>query len=274
MPGITLLLSIMNIFGDIDRFECKSIVYSQPSQFGPRLQQDLQLVYVYEGDMKVQVGRHVYRVGAGEATLLTPGHEEIFHFAQQSETRHGWCLAGQPRSSSPLIRQLEGRPDVLPFTPDMRDLATMAMSVSSQPEGSRLYRDALIKSLLLSFIHRTGCLDDEQPVIHPSLARAIRYIEDSPPGPMTVVDMARAAGVTPNHLIRLFKSGMGVTPKEYFWKQRTGKAAQLLRETGLSAAEIAYRTGFANPHHFSRVFTKYQHTTPGRFRKDAWSRNT
>ncbi|MGA1531012.1 MAG: helix-turn-helix domain-containing protein [Kiritimatiellia bacterium] len=46
----------------------------------------------------------------------------------------------------------------------------------------------------------------------------------------------------------------------------------MLRENGLTAAEIAYRTGFANPHHFARIFKKYQGESTGRYRQRQWSK--
>jgi len=41
---------------------------------------------------------------------------------------------------------------------------------------------------------------------------------------------------------------------EKLWLIRLEEAARLLSQTGLGVAEVAYRTGFANPFHFSRRF--------------------
>lgn len=44
------------------------------------------------------------------------------------------------------------------------------------------------------------------------------------------------------------------------------KSMQLLRSTDMKTYEIAYETGFSNPHYFSVSFKKYTGMSPSEFR--------
>jgi AraC-like DNA-binding protein len=51
---------------------------------------------------------------------------------------------------------------------------------------------------------------------------------------------------------------------------RTERGIQMLVETGLTVAEIAYRCGFQSPFHFSRLATRLQGISPREIRRRAW----
>ena len=83
---------------------------------------------------------------------------------------------------------------------------------------------------------------------------------------------ARAAAVTPQHLIRLFRRHYQFTPGRYLWQTRVERGAGLLAATGLTIAEIADRCGFKNPFHFSRLLRQMQGVSPRQFRQRQWVR--
>lgn len=66
--------------------------------------------------------------------------------------------------------------------------------------------------------------------------------------------------------IRIFKSAYGITPYEYYTGIRIKKAMSLLRSTGLSIKEIAYKLSFCDEHYFSNVFKKYTGMSPREYR--------
>lgn len=262
----------MNISGQNNSFSIGDVVYHRPTTLGPRRQNHLQLVYVHEGEFTVRVDRRAYDVAAGQATLLLPGHAELFRFANHGTTRHGWCQVDQPQLSPAAVEQLAARPETLPFTPAMQTLVHLAWPLARvRDRGSRQYRDALIQAIFQEFISRSGCVKAERRPLHPSVEKARRYLEMHFREKLAVVTIAKHVGMTPTHLIRLFKQQLGATPKRFLCRLRCEHAARLLKETGLTAAEIAYRSGFANPQHFSRVFRHTLGATPGAVRKAGWA---
>lgn len=125
---------------------------------------------------------------------------------------------------------------------------------------------------MLLFVSEAGGIEAEDDQIHPVITRSMQIMEQHMGEAITIRQIAELAGVSQTHLIRLYRRAGLQSPKKQLWTLRTREAARLLLETGLTASEIAYRTGFANPYHFSRVFKQFQKESPGRFRKSRWTR--
>jgi transcriptional regulator GlxA family with amidase domain len=63
-----------------------------------------------------------------------------------------------------------------------------------------------------------------------------------------------------------------LTPIRHVWEARTRRGAQLLRETGLTVGEVAFRCGFQTPFHFSRWVRELYGVPPRALRTKAWRR--
>jgi AraC-like DNA-binding protein len=100
--------------------------------------------------------------------------------------------------------------------------------------------------------------------------RARRYLEEHCAEEDCLKKAAQQAGVTPQHLIRLFRQHHQLTPGKYLWQTRVEQGAGLLTATGLTVSEIAHRCGFKNPFHFSRLLKNMQGVSPRQLRQRAW----
>jgi transcriptional regulator of acetoin/glycerol metabolism len=80
--------------------------------------------------------------------------------------------------------------------------------------------------------------------------------------------LAGIAGLSVHHFARQFKQSAGVTPHAYLTKRRVERAQQMLVQTDLSLAEIAFAVGFFDQGHVARHFRHRLGTTPREFR---WS---
>lgn len=81
-----------------------------------------------------------------------------------------------------------------------------------------------------------------------------------------VSDYASLLHVTPNHLNRIIKNKTGKTASEAIDEMLVQEAKVLLRNTTLSAAEIAYQLDFSEPAAFSHFFKKLTDQTPLSYR--------
>jgi transcriptional regulator GlxA family with amidase domain len=79
-------------------------------------------------------------------------------------------------------------------------------------------------------------------------------------------DLQRAAGVGSSQLHVLFRELTGYSPMEYLRRLRIELAHELLGDPSLSIKEVAARTGFSDPNHFSRVFAHVDGIPPTAFR--------
>jgi AraC family transcriptional activator of pobA len=81
-----------------------------------------------------------------------------------------------------------------------------------------------------------------------------------------VADYARALAVTPTHLSRLTRAATGNAALRLIEARTMREARRHLAYTNLNIATIAYAMGYADPAHFSRVFTQDAGVSPRAFR--------
>jgi two-component system response regulator YesN len=84
---------------------------------------------------------------------------------------------------------------------------------------------------------------------------------------LSLTSAAEFANVSTGYLSGLFKKESGTNFVKYLTDMRMEKSMELLKNTDLKTYEIAYETGFANPHYFSISFKKYTGMSPSDFRQ-------
>jgi AraC family transcriptional regulator len=99
------------------------------------------------------------------------------------------------------------------------------------------------------------------------LRRIFEYIEANLDVNVRLNVLAEAAGVSAFHFSRLFKHSTGCSPHQYLLRRRLERAKTLLRQPGISLAEIAAATGFADQSHFTKVFRQFVGVAPSEYRK-------
>ncbi len=88
-----------------------------------------------------------------------------------------------------------------------------------------------------------------------------RYFE-----PLTVADLARAAGVSPAHFSREFRRTFGEAPHQYLLTRRLERAAALLRNTDRSVTDICFAVGLASVGSFTTSFRRVYGAAPLAYR--------
>lgn len=84
---------------------------------------------------------------------------------------------------------------------------------------------------------------------------------------MSLDDLARAADLSPFHLLRVFRQSTGITPHQYLMRLRLQSAIALLRDTRLPIVDIAYSSGWADLSNFNRAFRREMKCSPREFRR-------
>ena len=83
--------------------------------------------------------------------------------------------------------------------------------------------------------------------------------------------LADECGLSPFHLLRLFRDAVGVPPHAYLVQLRVNRAQALLRE-GHSVSEVAHVCGFSDQPHFTRTFKRTVGVPPGQYIRRARTR--
>lgn len=122
---------------------------------------------------------------------------------------------------------------------------------------------ALVQEILCDLIREDypdALVSEDNPV-----AAAYYYMEEFFYRPLTVGDIAEAAGCSASYLRLLFSRTVGEPPMQCLNRIRIERAKQMLSSGMFSMSEVATSCGFQNVYYFSRVFKRMSGTTPGKY---------
>jgi AraC family transcriptional regulator len=99
------------------------------------------------------------------------------------------------------------------------------------------------------------------------LQRARDFLNANLAGDPSIAEVANECGLSTNYFVRAFKQATGVPPYRWLSKQRVERAKELLQDPGRQLADIAQLCGFVDQSHFTRVFSRSEGYSPGRWRR-------
>lgn len=97
------------------------------------------------------------------------------------------------------------------------------------------------------------------------VAKAMDLLSDGLAEKLTLDDLAQAAGLPRQRLIRAFRRATGFTPHAFLVNRRVDVAKDMLRR-GSDPLSVAMATGFSDQAHLNRIFKARVGVTPGVFR--------
>lgn len=215
---------------------------------------------------------------------------------QTYSLRPGWLLLGRSRATYECSHDHEGGDDCLALSFASEVIEQVASSTSGC-RGEFFPTPVLgpvtrVAALMAGLAGGTGDFDESVYDIVSSLLAHVHHARPSPAanigsahracidfamteiertcqGPVKLAHLARAAGLSPFHFLRVFRRVTGITPHQYVLSARLRRAAPLLLDTSLSVTEVAYEVGFEDLSNFVRTFHRAVGCSPGAFRRRA-----
>ncbi|MCB9735194.1 MAG: AraC family transcriptional regulator [Deltaproteobacteria bacterium] len=253
---------------------------------------------VLEGACRLAVdGAPAIALEAGDFVLLpaTPGFTMSSEIAPAAPTRldprapvatGGELRHGRP-DGPPDVRLLGGyfvfdSPDaalwvsLLPALVHVRGVARLATlvrlvgeeSLAERP-GRELVLGRLVEVMLIEALRSTTAADTPPGLLRglgdPQLGAALRRMHDAPERAWTVVELARAAGLSRSVFFERFSRTVGLAPMAYLLSWRMALAKALLRRRELDVAEVAERVGYGSASTFSTAFRRHVGEPPSRY---------
>jgi AraC family transcriptional regulator len=115
-------------------------------------------------------------------------------------------------------------------------------------------------------VHPPRCLRPNSGLVKWRLKRVAEFVDAQLHQPITLADMAAAAGLSRMHFAAQFRVATGLRAHEYLLKRRVERAQRLLKETREPLAQIALSVGFKRQAHFTTVFRRLVGDTPYQWR--------
>ena len=224
-----------------------------------------QVLLCTEGSGTLETGGRQQPIRAGDAFLL-PAEQPHAYWPETERWDVRW-ITFDGEAAAPLLTQLDmASPQVVPG--GAATLLPLYERMQSALTGDPLHGhhtcSALVYMYLMEF-HRLliSRIDGQNQL----LTTVLRFIDAHYGRDLSLSEMADCAGVTPQHLCRVFREAMRMRPGEYLTQRRIQAARTLIRTEELPLSEIARRVGFSSGGYFSTVFRRWVGMSPGEYRR-------
>jgi AraC-like DNA-binding protein len=235
----------------------------------PEVHRAFVLAYVRSGSFSVRTETGAHQLVPGGFMLGAPG--DVYACTHE----HGQgdsCLSF--RLSPALVDELRctgDRPWRTGGLPPDAELGMLAALGQAAAEGRT---DVSLEEAALLLVQRflAGAVRDRKawaprPVDRRRAVEAALWMEANAGETVRLGSLARRAGLSAFHFLRLFSRVLGVTPHQYLVSARLRRAARLLAEPERPVTDVAFEVGFGDLSHFVRTFRRAAGVSPGRFRR-------
>jgi AraC-like DNA-binding protein len=237
-------------------------------EYAPHSHPTWTLAVVHDGAARFEVDARPQRADSGELFLLEP---EAVHTGMAA-VPHGWAYKVLYLDPS-LVTECDERDGAGPRAARwvvfrdralQRSLLAAHAALDSGATGLELDEpvlgaiDALRPHLLPGPAPAGGRYE------HRAVRRARAHLLERWDRPVSLVELAQAAGLSRFELIRRFRQQTGLTPHAYQTNLRIARARTML-SAGEPPAWVAAACGFADQPHLTRTFRRLVGVTPARF---------
>ncbi|WP_324617222.1 helix-turn-helix transcriptional regulator [Streptomyces sp. NRRL F-2580] len=196
-----------------------------------------------------------YIIRPGRVSLVPPGAEVRYRYRGRSSHLYVHLRLGSggtPRSI----------PGVQHAGPDLALLTTPLQQALAAWPNAPVRAAAEVWAALWRVSRLAPPRERNAQAAHPAVAAAVALIEAPLGQPLTVPDIAAAAGVSHNHLTRLFRAATGETVVGYIRARRMERARHFLQATTLSVPAVAASVGIPDLQAFNKACRRVLGASP------------
>jgi AraC-like DNA-binding protein len=235
-----------------------------------------ELIHVRRGRARIHIARSSFEVGPGDVFVISSGtkHRDVRVSEGEYHVLYVWFTRGESlmqRIDTRRLGKLTGRArsHLKLMMTEIED--EYAQASDADDERLTLALEEILIALARYSVpsgvtkrKREGASRDAQ---HAKLARAgLEYVRANYAGEVALEAAARALGVSPFNLSRVFSAEHGVSFTDALTTTRMDRARELLREGELSVKQVASAVGYANGNYFAKVFRRVSGQSPSAYR--------
>ena len=216
--------------------------------------------YVAQGSGQVEVDGTRYPVKAGDVYIL-PARRHHIYWPEDPWRKYYFVTQG------PLIENLLSGYNLskryhYPQAICVKNYFSAISRWRTWPKGESLHNTVAI--LAHRIIMGLASIPGSNTGLSQRIARIKSLLDENPEQGVSLKTLAGSEKMSRQHLIRLFKSELGISPHHYLLNRKMELARRMLAEWELTVSETAYRLGFYDPYHFSRMFKRRVGVPPSR----------
>jgi len=114
-------------------------------------------------------------------------------------------------------------------------------------------------------------LQETRSHFHDATLTVMKTVSQNLSAPLSLENLSRMTGYTPQYLSSLFKADTGICIREFLIRLRVEEACRLLAQKDYRIHDLATAVGYGDAKHFAQVFRKRKGCSPKEFRKNTSS---
>jgi AraC family transcriptional regulator, arabinose operon regulatory protein len=227
---------------------------------------DYYLMYLYQGELEMEIAGRVHDVQAGSLVIYPPGYEYRYTKRGHNELIYYWThFTGS--GAQALLGSCALSTQTIFFAGVCSEIA----DYFRQLFHNFIYRDGCFEAaataqlsnicvLLRRRINGNTSLPGSN--MTPKIRKSLEYMHRHYSDPIAISSLADIEHLSVSRYCAVFKACTGVSPQSYLINLRLEMAAELMLETDLSLKQIAKSVGYDDQLYFSRLFKLRKGVSP------------
>lgn len=250
------------------------IVHRKSGHFPPHIHRSIECVHITHGSLELGIGQEFYHMEQGDFAIVFP---DVIHHYQVFDPKGCTCtyLLASPMLGGDFIESLQKycpENPVIPckdLHPDVPYILNRLLSEDAKKEAEKFgstihlaFIQIILARCLPSYkLIEKGTIDSDDLVY-----QTVSYLARNFTEKITLTSMAKALGISPYVLSRVFSGTFHMNFNQYLNDLRLNYACTMLIHTNHSITDIYLNAGFESQRTFNRVFKERFHMSPREYR--------
>lgn len=243
---------------------------------------EYELLRVKRGWLRLTLDGESFFLKQGDTVLINSG---VIHSARPTDAEYECLVFGLEH----IIRQylaiypegkalLGGEKQIPPFitrqSPKAQGLADrLFTALEDRRSGYELEFISCVSGFLAEVIasgltYKTDSAAPAHTARFKAFERAVAFIESNYNRPVTLQELAQAAGISRKYFSEYFKKLCGKSPIEQLNRYRIEKACEMLIDSDAPVTDVALDCGFNDLSYFIKTFKRQKGLTPAAYRRE------
>ncbi len=254
--------------------DCKIVQYVQQKNFDQlnfHFHMNYEIYYLISGRRRYVIDNVIYDIEAGDIILIPP---MVMHKTQslpsisEHHERFLFNVLEIPDILKPAFAKNFYRPQG-EFKKKISELINESLNEKGTDEETHFLHKTNLHKILLLLLKMpkddfSSCpLSDRDKIMQ----AAASYIKENCAKPLTLSDISKVFGFTPEYFSSVFKQTIGLNFVDYLNNMRVALSLTYLTNSDMLISEISEKCGFNDSNYFTIVFKKVTGQSPTGYRK-------
>lgn len=225
--------------------------------------------YIASGAGTFIFGGQIYHLKKGDLFYIPPHMTAKYYPNETNPWTYVWVGFNGTKSDAYVRRMNLSQSNPIYHGSKDQELRTLFLELSDKYNHAK-YLNMEVLSIFIKILYRMMVSGNQKDVLLTTNESHIKmtkqFIENNFQFKIKITDIADSLSISPNYLANIFKTELGITPKEMLTEYRMKKATEYLNHTQMLIKDVALKVGYSNALHFSAEFKRVYKVSPLEYR--------